>query len=198
MLHCCHPLHGQELSRRYGSRVNVNGDRMVVTCVGGGFREAAAVIRQQIATAQAGSTLGAYPHPLEVLYVLPAQAAYRFERYDGPAVPQRGAGGRILQLHCLQPVSSPFNAAGEGGDDDDIGSLTAQFGSQRIAAGGPAGGGMSILIKPASQDCCDRILVAAEKVSWVLISTPCVIPVTFAVIGESDPVPLLMPSDGYR
>ena len=135
---------------------------MLVTCMGGRFSEAAAVIRQQIATAQAGSTLDSYPHPLEVLYVLPTQATYRFERYDGPAIPQKGPGGRILQLHCLQPTARDE----EGDDDGGIGSLTALFGSQRIAAAGlTGGGGMSILIGPATQDCCDRIRVAAEKVS---------------------------------
>ena len=166
MSQCNHNLHlphrhDQELTRRYGSRVNVDGERMLVTCMGGSFSEAAAVIRQQIATAQAGSTLDAYPHPLEVLYVLPTQATYRFERYDGPAIPQKGLGGRILQLHSLQPTARDE----EGDDDGGIGSLTALFGSQRIAAASPTGGGgMSILIGPATQDCCDRIRVAAEKV----------------------------------
>ena len=172
MSQCNHNLHlphrhDQELTRRYGSRVNVDGERMLVTCMGGSFSEAAAVIRQQIATAQAGSTLDAYPHPLEVLYVLPTQAKYHFERYDGPAIPQKGLGGRILQLHSLQ-TTTVTAATGDEEDDADggIGSLTALFGSQRIAAAGPTGGGgMSILIGPATQDCCDRIRVAAEKVS---------------------------------
>eukprot|EP00955_Chlamydomonas_euryale_P043209 352528-Chlamydomonas_euryale.AAC.1 len=107
----------QELSRRFGSRVTVDPDRGVVTCIGGRAAEAANAVRRQIAAEQAGSVLGAKPPPERVVHVLPGHARWAFVPYTGPSSEPPVVKGRKL----AQYVPSPLPGGGEGGSTSGSG-----------------------------------------------------------------------------